>query len=170
MTGSPPLPVGVGVKFHPGHDAIKFCNKYPFVLGNVKCGSSVMSGRRQIHPDMINCSFDRSLNNVQQLTWTFRKATSYYYHTFFSRWVWIYICKAECLSVLYAFRHGTTKWNEILQGIPFHAAKGNRAVFDPKFSTREYLGSCLLDSYSKCLFGGVWAYNCFSHKIENDRK
>ena len=41
-----------------------------------------------------------------------------------------------CLSVLYAFGHGTTKCNEILQEILFRPEKGYRIVFDSKFSTQ----------------------------------
>ena len=82
----------------------------------------------------------------------------------------IYIYKEECLSVLYALGHGTTKYNEILQEIPFRPEKGRQVVFDPKFSTQEVFGPLLLDYYSKCLFQRVSAYDCFSQKIENDRK
>ena len=39
--GYPPSPegVGVGVKFHPGYDATKFCKQYSFVQRQVKTRS-----------------------------------------------------------------------------------------------------------------------------------
>ena len=52
----------------------------------------------------------------------------------------IYIYKEECLSVRYAFGHGTSKCNEILHGIPFRPEEGHRVVFDPKFSTQGVFG------------------------------
>jgi hypothetical protein len=36
-----------------------------------------------------------------------------------------------CLSVRYAFGHGTTKYTEILQGIPFQSEEGHDGVTPP---------------------------------------
>jgi hypothetical protein len=41
----------------------------------------------------------------------------------------IYIKKNICLSVLYAFRHRTSKCNQTLQGILFHPEEGQRLLF-----------------------------------------
>jgi hypothetical protein len=42
-----------------------------------------------------------------------------------------------CLCVIYAFGHGTSKYNKTLQGISFRPGKGRRVVFDRKYSPGE---------------------------------
>ena len=78
----------------------------------------------------------------------------------------IYIYKEEslsaCLFVRYAFRHGTSKCNEIFQEISFRPGEGRRVVFDPKFTSQG--GVCpppLFNYYSKCLFRRICACDCF---------
>ena len=75
----------------------------------------------------------------------------------------IYIEKNVCLSVLYAFGHGTTKCNEILHTIPFRPGEGYRVVFDPKFSSQggvypPYSWIC----YCKYLFPEICTCDCYS--------
>jgi len=49
-----------------------------------------------------------------------------------------------CLFVRYAFEHGTSKCNEILQGIPFRPGEGRRILFHPKFPSEGGEGLPLL--------------------------
>ncbi len=66
------------------------------------------------------------------------------------------------MFVIYAFGHGTTKCNEIWQGIPFRPAEGRRVVFNAKFSHQG--GVCPSHCwiyYSKYFFKRVCARDCF---------
>jgi hypothetical protein len=72
------------------------------------------------------------------------------------------VCLFVCLFVRYAFEHGTSKCNEILQGIPFRPGEGRRIIFDPKFPSQGGLcpSYCWI-YYSKCLFQRICAYDRF---------
>jgi hypothetical protein len=68
--------------------------------------------------------------------------------------------------VRYAFEHGTSKCNEILQGIPFRPGEGRRILFDPKFpSEGGFAPSYSWIYYSKYLFQRICPYYCLFNNL-----